>query len=69
MAEHDHESGGKSCRTKAQERRLKVSALPDPSRRMPALRLKGLWLERAGFIPAHPVRLRVYQGCIVIALD
>lgn len=53
------------------ERRLTVTELPEhpPSKRVPLLRLKGQWLARAGFTPAHPVRLRVMGGCIVITLD
>lgn len=55
----------------AHERRLTVTELPDypPAKRVPTIRLKGKWLARAGFTPAHPVCLRVMGGCIVITLD
>lgn len=35
-------------------------------RAVPWIRLKGVWLERAGFSVGQPIRLEVQQGRVVI---
>jgi toxic protein SymE len=38
-------------------------------RKAPWIRLRGLWLEEAGFTPAQTVRVRVMAGCIILTID
>ena len=42
-----------------------VSRFPDYSR-IPALTMKGQWLEAAGFATGTKVEVRVMEGCIVL---
>lgn len=49
-----------------QERFLTVSFYPEPRPRIPWIRLRGLWLRQAGFIPKSRVRVQVMPGCLVI---
>jgi hypothetical protein len=40
---------------------------PDnPDRKIPELRIRGVWLERAGFIPGKHVSITVMDGLLVI---
>ena len=52
-----------------QERFLTVSLYPEAIPRMPWIRLCGLWLEQAGFVPQARIRVRVMHGCLVITTD
>jgi toxic protein SymE len=62
-----------------QERLLTVGILPevrlqagfDLDRRPPKpwVRLHGLWLREAGFMPQSRVRVRVMPGCLVITAE
>ncbi|HFI8575155.1 TPA: endoribonuclease SymE [Escherichia coli] len=52
----------------ANNRQLTVSyasRYPDYSR-IPAITLKGQWLEAAGFATGTPVNVKVMEGCIVL---
>jgi len=51
-----------------QERFLTVQLCPHPNprTRWPWIRLRGLWLEQAGFAPHARIRVRIMQGCLVI---
>ena len=37
-----------------------------PSKKIPWIRLKGLWLKEAGFEINDAIRVRVIKGCLVI---
>lgn len=52
-----------------QVRFLTVALYPGPFRRLPWVRLRGLWLEQAGFSPQMRVRVRIMPGCLVITTD
>ena len=51
------------------ERFLTVSIYPESIPRLPWIRLRGLWLEQAGFVPQTRIRVRVMRGCLVITTD
>ncbi|TBU81902.1 SymE family type I addiction module toxin [Phytopseudomonas dryadis] len=36
---------------------------------IPGLRLRGLWLQQAGFEVNEKIRIRVMQGCLVITAE
>jgi hypothetical protein len=38
-------------------------------RKVPWIRLRGIWLEQAGFTIGTPVRIRVMSGCLVLTTD
>lgn len=73
MAETNDKPG--RCARKAvhtsmkQERFLTVQLYPQPRSRLPWIRLRGLWLEQAGFLPQARVRVRVMRGCLVITTE
>ena len=52
-----------------QERFLTVALYPEPLPRLPWIRLRGLWLLRAGFVPQARVRVRIMRGCLVITTE
>lgn len=52
-----------------QERLLTVSAYPEARPHVPWIRLRGLWLQRAGFTPRTRIRVRVMAGCLVITKE
>jgi hypothetical protein len=52
-----------------QERFLTVTLYPDPIPRIPWIRLRGLWLEQAGFAPSARIRVRIMHGCLVITTE
>ena len=52
-----------------QERFLTVQLYPQPKPRLPWIRLRGLWLEQAGFTPQARIRVRVMRGCLVITTE
>ena len=52
-----------------QERFLTVQLYPQPRPRLPWIRLRGLWLEQAGFTPQARIRVRVMRGCLVITTE
>jgi hypothetical protein len=52
-----------------QERRVTVSLYPEYRPHVPWIRLKGLWLEEAGFSPESKLRIRVMTNCLVITKD
>lgn len=68
MAERDDTRVG-PARAMRQERFLTVALYPEAQPRLPWIRLRGLWLEQAGFLPRARVRVRVMRGCLVITTD
>lgn len=52
-----------------QERFLTVSFYPEAKPRVPWIRLRGLWLQQAGFTPQSRIRVRVMTGCLVITKE
>jgi len=54
---------------KKNERFLTVSIYPDARQNVPWIRLRGLWLLQAGFIPQTRIRVRVMSGCLVITKE
>jgi hypothetical protein len=66
---NDTRAGPVPARTTRQERFLTVALYPEPHPRLPWIRLRGLWLEEAGFTPRTRVRVRIMRGCLVITTD
>ena len=52
-----------------QERLLTVSIYPEAKPHVPWIRLRGLWLQQAGFTPQSRIRVRVMVGCLVITKE
>jgi hypothetical protein len=52
-----------------QERYLTVSLYPEAHPKVPWIRLRGQWLQRAGFKPRARIRVRVMTGCLVITTE
>ena len=52
-----------------QVRFLTVAMYPEPVPRLPWIRLRGLWLLRAGFVPQARIRVRIMRGCLVITTE
>lgn len=52
-----------------QDRFLTVSIYPEAKRKIPWIRLRGLWLQQAGFTPQSRIRVRVMPGCLVITME
>lgn len=52
-----------------QERFLTVQLYPERRPRLPWIRLRGLWLQQAGFLPQVRIRVRVMHGCLVITTE
>jgi hypothetical protein len=73
MAETNHKPGRRPRKATVvsmkQERFLTVSLYPQRRLRLPWIRLRGLWLQQAGFTPQARVRVRVMQGCLVITAE
>lgn len=42
---------------------------PKPKHPIPFIRLSGLWLEQAGFIPRSRIRVRVMADCLLITRE
>lgn len=55
--------------TGKQERFLTVALYPEARPRLPWIRLRGLWLLQAGFLPQARIRVRVMRGCLVITTE
>jgi hypothetical protein len=51
------------------ERFLTVCLYPEANPHVPWIRLRGLWLQQAGFTPKSRVRVRVMPGCLVITKE
>ena len=70
MAKRDHTRDGPMPTGMGKhERFLTVSIYPEAGPRMPWIRLRGLWLEEAGFAPQARIRVRVMRGCLVITTE
>jgi hypothetical protein len=52
-----------------QERFLTVSLYPEAQPKIPWIRLRGLWLQQAGFTPQSRIRVRVMTDCLVITRE
>lgn len=68
MAERDDTRDG-PARVNRQERFLTVTLYPEAQPRLPWIRLRGMWLEQAGFVPRTRIRVRVMYGCLVITAE
>ena len=51
------------------ERYATVARVFEKPTHYPWLRLRGHWLQKAGFAPETKVRIRVMTGCLVITKD
>jgi hypothetical protein len=52
-----------------QERILTVSLYPEAWPHVPWIRLRGMWLQEAGFTPHSRVRVRVMKDCLIITKE
>jgi len=52
-----------------QERFLTVQLVPEAKPKIPWIRLRGLWLQQAGFTPQSRIRVRIMNGCLVITRE
>lgn len=64
-----HQDSPTPAKSGKQERILTVSFYPEAVPRTPWIRLRGLWLREAGFMPNTRVRVRVMPGCLVITSE
>ncbi len=73
MAETNHKPGRRARKaahaSMKQERFLTVQLYPERRPRKPWIRLRGLWLQQAGFTPQARIRVRGMQGCLVITTE
>ena len=69
MTKRNHTRDTPAPANKKQDRFLTVTLYPEPQPRGPWLRIRGRWLERAGFTDQTRVRVRVMDGCLVITAD
>lgn len=69
MAKRNHTRDITTSKGGKQERFLTVSLYPETMPRIPWIRLRGLWLQQAGFTPQSRVRVRVMTGCLVITTE
>lgn len=69
MAGHDDTPELPTSKSSKQERFLTVQLVPEAKPKIPWIRLRGLWLQQAGFSPQTRVRVRVMNGCLVITAD
>lgn len=79
MAKPDHTqdrppaANGNHYRTPATgnvpDRFLTVADIPEPKPNKTAIRLRGKWLQQAGFLAQTRVRVRVMPGCLVITVQ
>ena len=69
MAVRNHTRDGTTPQGNKQERFLTVSLYPEAIPRMPWIRLRGRWLQQAGFVPQARIRVRIMQGCLVITTE
>jgi hypothetical protein len=69
MATRNHiQTPATAGRTK-QNRFLTVSLTPGATPRFPWIRLRGQWLQDAGFAPQTRIRVRILYGCLVITAE
>ncbi|HYD61599.1 MAG TPA: SymE family type I addiction module toxin [Noviherbaspirillum sp.] len=69
MARRNHTRDEPAPQGSKHERFLTVSLYPEAILRMPWIRLRGQWLQQAGFVPQARVRVRIMQGCLVITTE
>ena len=69
MARRNHTRDEPMAQGGRQERFLTVSLYPEAIPRMPWIRLRGRWLQQAGFVPQTRIRVRIMQGCLVITTE
>lgn len=69
MAVRNHTRDEPTPQRGKHERFLTVSLYPEAIPRMPWIRLRGQWLQQAGFVPQARVRVRIMQGCLVITTE
>ena len=69
MAGHDDTPELPTSKRNKQERFLTVLLVPEAKPKIPWIRLRGLWLQQAGFTPQSRIRVRVMNGCLVITRE
>lgn len=69
MADRDHTPEVRTSKSSKQERFLTVQLVPEAKPKIPWIRLRGLWLQQAGFTPQSRIRVRVMNGCLVITTE
>lgn len=69
MAGHDDTPELPTFKRNKQERFLTVQLVPEAKPKIPWIRLRGLWLQQAGFTPQSRIRVRVMNGCLVITRE
>ncbi len=71
MADTHHKPGRRTRKagTPIQHRILTVSLYPEARPKTPWIRLRGLWLQQAGFTPQSRIRVRVMTDCLVITKE
>jgi hypothetical protein len=69
MARHDDTPEVPTSKTNKQEWSLTVQLVPEAKPKIPSIRLRGLWLQQAGFTPQACIRVRVMNGCLVITRE
>lgn len=69
MADRDHTPEVPTSKSSKQERFLTVQLVPEAKPKIPWIRLRGLWLQQAGFTPQARIRVRVMNGCLVITTE
>ena len=69
MARHDDTPEVPTSKKRQQERFLTVGFYPQATPKIPWIRLRGLWLQQAGFTPHSRVRVRVMMECLVITTE
>lgn len=69
MAERNHTPEDPTPKGSRQERFLTVQLYPEAKPKIPWIRLRGLWLQQAGFAPQARIRVRIMTGCLVITTE
>lgn len=69
MAKRNHTRDVPTPPSGKQERFLTVALYPEAQPKIPWIRLRGRWLQQAGFAPQARVRVRIMQGCLVITTE
>jgi len=69
MAKRNDTRDSPASKGNKQERFLTVTLYPEARPKIPWIRLRGLWLQQAGFAPQARIRVRVMTGCLVITTE
>lgn len=69
MAKRNHTRDEFASTNRVQERFLTVALYPEAQPHIPWIRLRGMWLQQAGFTPKSKVKIRVMTDCLVITRE